>query len=136
MEEWDIIILAYNCLKIPASIHGSLSAEKVPTATKVYPHLEHLQIEWEGLQYNVEYEPVHHALDAGLKNMKKWYRSTDKTSIYLITHVIDPTLKMEYIKAVWDEKSIDRGQKRLKKVFLEYKAKYDASKNNSFSQAP
>ncbi|KAF9455546.1 hypothetical protein BDZ94DRAFT_662561 [Collybia nuda] len=42
-EEWDIVTLAYNCLKVPASIHSTLSAEKVPTATKVYPHLDYHQ---------------------------------------------------------------------------------------------
>ncbi|KAF9463201.1 hypothetical protein BDZ94DRAFT_1308940 [Collybia nuda] len=99
--------------QVPASIHSTLSAEKVPTVTKVYPHLDYHQSKWEDLHNNPEYEPVYNALDAGLKNMRKWYNSTEKTTIYLITHVIDPTLKMEYIKAAWDDKSVEKAMNSL-----------------------
>ena len=48
--------------------------------------MEELQFQWEDLLKNDEYKQVHHALEAGLKNMKKWYQAMDNTSIYFISH--------------------------------------------------
>jgi hypothetical protein len=48
--------------------------------------VEMLQSKWEDLLENDRYEPVHEALAAGLKNMGKWYRKADDTSIYFISH--------------------------------------------------
>lgn len=73
-------------MQIPASVHSDLAAEKVPTAQNVYPHLERLQSEWEERLDDPKYKPVHHALEAGLKNMLKWYRAVDDTSIYFVAH--------------------------------------------------
>ncbi len=63
------------------NIRGELSAEKRPTIQKVYPLLEKLQHEWEGLLDNVEYSLFHEALEAGLKNMKKWFRAAGQSGI-------------------------------------------------------
>ena len=54
-----------------------------------------LQSKWDDLSENDQYEPVHKALAAGLKNMVKWYRKADDTSIYFISHGKDPTLFSE-----------------------------------------
>lgn len=77
------------------SAHGELSAEKAPTCYKVFPLLEMLQSKWEELLENERYEPVYEALAAGLKNMAKWYRKADDTSIYFISHGEDPTPLLE-----------------------------------------
>ena len=45
----------------------------MPTCYKVFPLLKQLQSEWETLCEDNKYFPVKHALDAGLKNMGKWY---------------------------------------------------------------
>ena len=63
-----------------------------PTCHKVFPPLEQLQSEWETLRDDDKYIPVKHALDAGLKNMAKWYWKTDDTSIYFISHGIVPLI--------------------------------------------
>ena len=70
--------------------HGKLSAHMMPTCYIVFPLLKQLQSEWETLCDDNKYFPVKHALDAGLKNMGKWYWKTDNTSIYFISHNIVP----------------------------------------------
>jgi hypothetical protein len=50
-----------------------------------------LQSKWDNLSENGRYEPVHEALAAGLRNMAKWYRKADDTSIYFVSHGEDPT---------------------------------------------
>ena len=69
-----------------ADIHGELSANKTPTIHKVFPLLEKVQSDWESRSNNRMYKLVKPALDAGLKNMSKWYRKTDDMSIYFISH--------------------------------------------------
>ncbi len=41
---------------------------------------------WEELLEDVEYEPVHHALKAGITLLEKYYRRTDDTDAYFIAH--------------------------------------------------
>jgi hypothetical protein len=48
--------------------------------------LELLMSEWEDLLDNVEYEPVHHALRAGVTLLEKYYRCADDTDVYFIAH--------------------------------------------------
>ena len=72
--------------QILASIHGEFSSDKCPTIQKVYPFLEKLQSEWQQLLENLDYEPIHNALKAGLENLEKWYCSTKATLIYFISH--------------------------------------------------
>ena len=45
--------------------------------------LELLMSEWEDLLDNIEYEPVHHALRAGITLLEKYYRRADDTDMYL-----------------------------------------------------
>jgi hypothetical protein len=71
--------------------HGELSAEKAPMCYKVFPLVEMLQSKWDDLSESKQHEPVHEALAAGLKNMSKWYRKADDTSIYFVSHGENPT---------------------------------------------
>ena len=63
MLHWQVLV----------DTHGKLSAHMMPTCYKVFPLLKQLQSEWETLCEDNKYFPVKHALDAGLKNMGKWY---------------------------------------------------------------
>jgi hypothetical protein len=48
--------------------------------------LESLMSEWEELLENMEYEPVHHALKAGITLLEKYYCRADDTDVYFIAH--------------------------------------------------
>ena len=91
-EGMPLVMLTHVCLdswltaQIVAETHGELSAHKTPTIHKVFPLLEKVQSRWEAFCNTPEYAPVKHALDAGLENMRKWYRKTDDTSIYFVSH--------------------------------------------------
>ena len=58
----------------------------MPTCHKVFLLLEKIQMEWEDLCDNPQYHPVQDAIQAGLDIMEKWYRKTDDTSIYFVSH--------------------------------------------------
>jgi len=48
--------------------------------------LELLMSEWEDLLEDMEYEPVHHVLQAGITLLEKYYRRADDTDAYFIAH--------------------------------------------------
>jgi hypothetical protein len=72
--------------QIVADTHGELSAHKTSTIHMVFPLIEKVQSRWESCCLDPVYAPVKLALEAGLKNMSKWYRKADDTSIYFISH--------------------------------------------------
>jgi hypothetical protein len=101
----------------------------------VFPLIEKVQSGWESRVLNPSYAPVKHALEAGLKNMNKWYRKADDTSIYFISHgmfsicflvanyviyvwqlVLDPTRKLTYLDAAWESAWVEAGKKRMKEI--------------------
>ncbi|KIL67435.1 hypothetical protein M378DRAFT_74092 [Amanita muscaria Koide BX008] len=63
--------------------------------------------EWEDLLEKPEYEPVHKGLQAGVALLEKYYHRADDTDIYFIAHVLDPTLKLVYLSAAWDDKYLE-----------------------------
>ena len=92
--------------------------------------LELLMSEWEDLLEDVAYEPVHHALQAGITLLEKYYHRADDTDAYFIAHgksccvsvrgcdwssclVLDPVLKLEYLKATWDQEYLEYGMKQF-----------------------
>ena len=77
---------ADSSAQIPANAHSQLSAEKMATAHKVYPLIIQLITKWEEYLKDPEFSPVHEALEAGLANIDKWYRTTKDTMMYFITH--------------------------------------------------
>ncbi|KIL67200.1 hypothetical protein M378DRAFT_73836 [Amanita muscaria Koide BX008] len=84
--------------------------------------------EWEELLDNPEYEPVRKGLQAGVALLEKYYRRADDTDVYFIAHVLDPTLKLEYLNAAWDEEYLNVGLAAFKSRFTIYRAKYEVSR--------
>jgi hypothetical protein len=52
---------------------------------RAVPALEMLQDKWERMSRNRRFEPVHSAIHAGLKNVRKWYKKMDDTDVYVVT---------------------------------------------------
>ncbi|KAF8622966.1 hypothetical protein AX15_006605, partial [Amanita polypyramis BW_CC] len=127
-REWEIVRLACDCLKVLRDIHGELPSSTMPTCFKVFLLLEMLQSQWEDFLQDEAYEPVHPALEAGLKNMQKWYCKTDDTSIYFISHMLDPTCKLTYINIAWDDNYIEMNMECLRKINLKYQMAYHKSR--------
>ncbi|KAJ3503385.1 hypothetical protein NMY22_g18264 [Coprinellus aureogranulatus] len=126
-DERKLVKCAYHCLRLVAEQHNKLSIEDAPTCTWVYPLLEMLLSDWEALLKDDEFEPVHDALRAGIKNLEKYYRLADETDAYFISHVLDPTFKLEYLTHAWDSSYSEGAKTKMEKQFLEYKAIYDVS---------
>jgi hypothetical protein len=48
--------------------------------------MELLMSKWEELLEDMEYEPVHHTVKAGITLLEKYYRRADDTDAYFIAH--------------------------------------------------
>jgi hypothetical protein len=75
-----------NLFQVVSDHHNELSNEQLATCTRVLPMLELLMSEWEDLLKDEDYEPVHHALKAGIALLEKYYRRADDTDAYFISH--------------------------------------------------
>jgi len=71
-------------LKEPAGAQQSFSATREPTVWCTIPVLEYLQETWQNMAVSPRFDGVELAIDAGLNNLRKWYRKTDDTNAYFI----------------------------------------------------
>ena len=69
----------------PASACKTFSSEKYPTLQQTLPVLEFMQEKWEQMAREEKYERIKDGIESGLRNLRKWYRSTDETDIYFIS---------------------------------------------------
>jgi hypothetical protein len=80
------LVLLVNLCEVIANRHNELSNEELATCTRVLPMMELLMSKWEKLLEDVENEPVHHALKAGITLLEKYYHRADDTDAYFIAH--------------------------------------------------
>jgi len=69
-------------------MHSQLSVEKTLTAHKVYLLIIQLTTKWEEYLDDPKFVPIKEALEAGLANANKWYRTVKDTMMYFVTHGI------------------------------------------------
>ena len=66
------------------------------------PALEMLQDKWERMMKDKRFEQVHSAIEAGLRNVRKWYKKMDDTDVYVVTmgtwlnEIIAPLLMLNW----------------------------------------
>jgi hypothetical protein len=108
-HEWRLLELIRNVLKEPAlSCQTFLQATR-PTVYHAFPVIEFMQQMWEAMAKESKYAPVADALEAGLDNLRKWYKSLDESNMYFICLVLNPRVKMAYFQQHWEEIYLDAG---------------------------
>ena len=120
-------------LQEPANAQQSFSTSSHPTVWRTIPVLEFLQETWGDMATSSKFGSISPSIDAGLKNLSKWYRKTDDTSVYFVclgtfivafvttaTYldlvVLDPNVKAAYAKDRWATNFFKDGMKSLEKV--------------------
>ncbi|KAG6912234.1 hypothetical protein DXG01_016106, partial [Tephrocybe rancida] len=63
-----------------------------------------------------KFEKIAHAIQKGLEKIQKWYNKTDDSNMYFICLGLEPSIKLEYCKAKWDNDDYDKGLASFKKV--------------------
>lgn len=115
-QEWQLLELIRNVLKEPASSCQTFSQATRPTVYRAFPVIEFMQQRWEAMTKEPKYASVADALEAGLHNLRKWYRSLDDGNMYFICLVLDPRVKMAYFQQHWEKKYLNDGIQILNKT--------------------
>src|SRR3954454_1567176 len=68
----------------PANATQSFSSSSHPTVSRTIPVLEYMQTVWENMANDPKFQVVEDAIQAGLKNLGKWYQKVDDTDVYFI----------------------------------------------------
>jgi hypothetical protein len=104
----------------PALAQQAFSSERVPTVSRVFPIIEFLLTSLEAAEKDTTFAPIRNAITAGISNLTKWYRSLDSCHVYAVSNgtlnqvahshstfeliyltVLDPSIKLAYIKRNW-----------------------------------
>ena len=73
-----------GCGQEPANAQQTFSSSRNPTVWRALPVLEFMQESWENMARHDRFEDVTDAIEAGLANLRKWYRKVDDTNVYFI----------------------------------------------------
>jgi hypothetical protein len=111
--EWRLLELIREGLKGPALSCQTFSHSNRPTAFRAFPIIESMQQRWELMARDPRYAQIVPGLEAGLHNLRKWYRALDDSSVYFICLVLDPRVKMAYFQKHWEEIYLDNGTQTL-----------------------
>jgi hypothetical protein len=99
--EWDRLKLLHEVMQVcdridrdstlltlspkePATAQQSFSRSHEPAVWRTIPVLEFLQQSWENMAGTAKFSELQDAIEAGLENLRKWYRRTDDTDVYFI----------------------------------------------------
>ncbi|KAN0136322.1 hypothetical protein V8E53_005927 [Lactarius tabidus] len=98
---YDLLKRAFLLKAHPALAQQVFSSEHIPTVSHVFPTIEFLLTSLEAAEKNIMFAPIRNAITAGISNLTKWYRRLDVCHVYAVSTVIDPSIKLVYIKKNW-----------------------------------
>lgn len=76
---------AHDCpIQEPANAQQTFSSSTDPTVFRTIPVLEFMQEAWENMARVPKFQDFKPALEAGLDNLRKWYRKVNETDVYFI----------------------------------------------------
>ncbi|KIJ35961.1 hypothetical protein M422DRAFT_105062, partial [Sphaerobolus stellatus SS14] len=90
------------------------------------------------LSNNPEFTMVKDAILAGLATLRKYYSKADATSANIVCLILNPSVKMEYIKIHWDADWIAEACGTMEKLFDKYYVEppSEAAEQNMQQKAP
>src|SRR5580658_3890430 len=77
-------MLSTYVVQEPANAQQTFSSSRFPTVWRTIPVLEFLQEAWENMASNEKFQVLQAPIEAGLENLRKWYRKVDETDAYFI----------------------------------------------------
>ena len=107
-----------SSMQHPALAQQAFSSECVLTVFHVFPTIEFLLTSLEAAEKHVTCALICNAIMAGISNLTKWYRKLDACHVYAVSNgksnqtalghnqlidltVLDPSIKLAYIKKNW-----------------------------------
>jgi hypothetical protein len=97
----------------PALAAQSFSLEGARCLYCATSALEMIQDKWEKKLGNPRYQSLWPAVEAGLNNIRKWYKRMDDTDVYILAMALNPVIKFAYIRTAWDPEYIGKAEQVL-----------------------
>ncbi|KAG2124354.1 hypothetical protein DEU56DRAFT_744665, partial [Suillus clintonianus] len=110
MDSKDIDVLRdiHQIIEVPHAAQELLASERTPTLSMALPAYELLLTKWTELKGTI-WELAHY-IGIGLDKLTNYICQGRKTRIYALAMIINPSLKLEWMKAHWDENDVRRAR--------------------------
>ncbi|KAH9853410.1 hypothetical protein C2E23DRAFT_711976, partial [Lenzites betulinus] len=100
-DDWRRVALCVDILADATRYQQAFSSETIPTLHRVIPALETLCTRWEKKLHKMKYSLYHPAIRRGLEKLNKYYTRLDHTNVYILSLLLHPYYKLEYISKEW-----------------------------------
>ncbi|KIK21669.1 hypothetical protein PISMIDRAFT_103770 [Pisolithus microcarpus 441] len=133
--DWFILREYEILLDIPHKVQQHMSSEKRATLNHAVPSFELFMTAWEKLhETNKHIAPF---IDVSLKWAKQYYNRMDNTQAYIISMLVDPSLRFRWIRKYWGQEWITHAEDIVLALMEKYRAtKVSASGNIESSSQP
>ncbi|KAG2357023.1 hypothetical protein BDR07DRAFT_1453253 [Suillus spraguei] len=110
MDTKDIDVLRdiHQVIEVPHVAQELLSSERAPTLSMALPAYEVLKGQWTQLQSTIW--ELSHYIGVGLDKLQQYINEGRKTCIYALSMIINPSIKLEWLKEHWEAEDIENAR--------------------------
>ncbi|KAG2365911.1 hypothetical protein BDR07DRAFT_1275833 [Suillus spraguei] len=120
MDAKDIDVLhdIHQIIEVPHVAQELLSSEWTPTLSMALPAYEVLSSQWTQLRSTIW--ELSHYIDVGLNKLKQYINEGRKTRIYALSMIVNPSIKLEWLKEHWEAKDVESAQEWMLQVVCHF----------------
>ncbi|KAG1847015.1 hypothetical protein DFJ58DRAFT_608931, partial [Suillus subalutaceus] len=100
-KDLDVLRDIHHIIEIPHAAQELLASERTPTLSMALPAYELLQTRWTELKGSIW--ELSHYIEVGLDKLTNYIREGRRTRIYALAMIINPSLKLQWMKVHWNE---------------------------------
>ncbi|OJA18622.1 hypothetical protein AZE42_01758 [Rhizopogon vesiculosus] len=97
----DVLRDIHQIIEVPHAAQEFLAAERTPTLSMTLPSYELLENKWSKLKQTIW--GLSHYIGFGLDKLTEYIHEGRKTRIYALTMIINPSIKLEWMKVHWNK---------------------------------
>ncbi|KIM78715.1 hypothetical protein PILCRDRAFT_56284, partial [Piloderma croceum F 1598] len=122
--EWRVLQDFQIILEIPHYVQQFMSGESTPILSNSIPAFELFLSKWEDLA--VMHPRLKPWINISLAYSIDYYQRMDRTSSYIVAMVLNPAIRMSWIRKHWDPEYIDDAERKVKQILGEYRERVRA----------
>ncbi|KAK0184537.1 ribonuclease H-like domain-containing protein [Armillaria mellea] len=93
-DEWTVLNLFHEILRVPHAFQQHLSAEKTPTLCNALPSFSALILRWHLLKEKLPEMKV--VISAGLKKLEEYFAKVVDIPVYIFSMILNPNMKLHW----------------------------------------
>ncbi|KAG1843845.1 hypothetical protein C8R48DRAFT_564215, partial [Suillus tomentosus] len=108
LKDVDVLRNIHQIIEVPHAAQELLASERTPTLSMALPAYELLQTKWTELKGTI-WELAYY-IEIGLDKLANYICQGRKTRIYALAMIINPSLKLEWMKVHWDASDVRKAR--------------------------